>query len=86
MSTQEAGRKRIKEILGENGSHAVEKLAKISPDFANYILTFAYADLYNRKNLSDKSRELIAVSSLISQKVEGLPLEARYDERWMASK
>lgn len=70
------GFKRLQEILGENGNKAIEMLGKTSPDFANYIVNFAYGDLYTRKGLSDKDRELAAVASLISQGNTGLPLKS----------
>ena len=49
---------------------------KISPDFANYVLEFAYGDLYCRNGFSDKYREIAAVSCLIGQGNTGLPLKA----------
>ncbi len=72
----ELGRKRMQEILGNSADKIVENFRKISPDFADYIVNFAYGDIYARSGLSDKSKELAAVSSLISQGKMGLPLKS----------
>ncbi len=75
MSLKQKGLDRLHDILGENGKTVVERLTKISPDFAEYIVNFVYADLYARPGLSDKERELIVVTSLISQGNTGIPLK-----------
>ncbi len=75
MNKRELGRQRIKEILGDKSENLAQMFEKISPDFANYILEFAYGDLYARKGLSDKDRELAAVASLIGQGNTGIPLK-----------
>jgi len=76
MQNREIGRKRIKEILGEKSEEIIKKFESISPDFANYILDFAYGDLYTREGFPDKYRELAAVACLIGQGNTGLPLKA----------
>jgi 4-carboxymuconolactone decarboxylase len=76
MSKYEVGLKRIQEILGTKAIDLVENFKKISPDFANYIVEFAYGDLYDRKGITDKSRELAAVANLVGQGNTGLPLKA----------
>jgi 4-carboxymuconolactone decarboxylase len=79
MTSDEKALKRLREILGSNGTTIVESFRAISPDFANYIVNFCYGDLYTRQGLSDKDRELAAVASLISQGKTGLPLRAHID-------
>lgn len=76
MSKHEIGLKRIQEILGENALSLIDNFKKISPDFANYIVEYGYGELYTRKGLDDKSRELAAVANLIGQGNTGLPLKA----------
>ncbi len=76
MSETEVGSKRIREILGDNALSLIEAFSKISPDFASYIVDFAYGDLYARKGISDKDRELAAVANLMGQGITGLPLKA----------
>lgn len=63
----ETGLKRIQEVLGDKAPAIIKSFEKISPDFANYIVEFGYGDLYTRSGLSDKSRELAAVASLMGQ-------------------
>ncbi|HLB94140.1 MAG TPA: carboxymuconolactone decarboxylase family protein [Candidatus Babeliales bacterium] len=70
------GMQRFQEILGQDALATISRFQKISPDFANYIINFGYAELYSRGVLSDKSLEIIAVSSLISQGNFGTALKA----------
>ena len=71
----EIGKKRFKEIVGSQSDLIIEKLRIASPDFADYVLNFAYGNLYNRAGLNDKYREIAAVSNLIGQGSTGLPLK-----------
>ena len=36
-------------------------------DIGNYILEFAFGEIYNRKSLNLKQREMITITSLLSQ-------------------
>lgn len=76
MNKREIGKKRIIDILGAKSENIINELEKISPDFTNYLIEFGYGDLYTRKGLSDKERELAAVACLIGQGNAGLPLKA----------
>lgn len=76
MSKHEAGLKRLREVIGTQTSDSfIENFSKISPDFVNYIIDFAYGDLYERKGITDKTRELAVVASLIGQGATDLPLK-----------
>lgn len=76
MNTHKLGEQRMLDIIGEKSQDIIKAFAEISPDFAKYIVDFAYGDLYARKNFTDKSRELAAVACLIGQGNTGLPLKA----------
>lgn len=76
MSKYEIGKQRIKDILGDRAENIIKMFETVSPDFAHYVLDFAYGDLYARKGLTDKTRELAAVACLIGQGNTGLPLKA----------
>jgi 4-carboxymuconolactone decarboxylase len=76
VSKHEEGMKRINEILGVNANELIKNFQGVSPDFAKYIVDFAYGDIYQRGVLSDKSIELAAVASLIGQGNTGLPLKS----------
>jgi len=76
MNMHETGKQKLKEVLGEKADEIIDGFNSVSPDFANYIVEFAYGDLYAREGLSHKLRELAAVSCLIGQGNTGLPLKA----------
>lgn len=76
MNKHELGKQRIKEILGVQSENIIKNFEAVSPDFANYVVEFAYGDLYARNGFSDKYRELSAVACLIGQGNTGLPLKA----------
>lgn len=69
------GKQRIKEVLGDQAEMALSQLSEISPDFVEYIITHGYGEIYVRKGISDKHRELAAISCLIGQGNMGLALK-----------
>lgn len=75
MNKYDLGMQRIHDILGASAGKIIQLFETVSPDFARYIIEFAYGDLYVR-DFSDKYRELAAVSCLIGQGKTGLPLKA----------
>jgi 4-carboxymuconolactone decarboxylase len=54
----------LKEIHVGVGDRAMEKLEEISPDFARYIVEFAYGDVWSRPGLDLKSRAIATIASL----------------------
>ncbi len=76
MSKREIGKKKLADVLGQRADEIIENFESVSPDFANYIVDFAYGDLYAREGLSDKTKELAAVACMIGQGNTGLPLKA----------
>lgn len=76
LNKYEIGLKRLNEVLGVNANDIVKKFEEISPDFANYVVEFAYGELYERKGIVDKTREVAAVACLIGQGNTGFPLRA----------
>ena len=64
----EAYLKGLEEIAGtdpENGPLFVEELKRMSPDFAEYFVGFAFGKIHARKVLEPKVKELVAIASLI---------------------
>jgi 4-carboxymuconolactone decarboxylase len=60
--------KGLEEIAGtdpENGPLFVEELKRVSPDFAEYFVGFAFGKIHARKVLEPKVKELVAIASLI---------------------
>lgn len=79
MNKRELGEQRLKDVLGEKALEIInQRLGAISPDFANYIVEFTYGELYARRGLTDKSKELAAVTSLLAQHIFGLPLRSHF--------
>jgi 4-carboxymuconolactone decarboxylase len=60
------GRKRLKEIHGAGGEAVVAGLGRIAPDLARYIIEFAFGDVYSRKGLSLKERQIATVAGLVA--------------------
>ena len=75
MTKYELGLERLRNILGSSADEVIQHLHQISPDFINYIIEFAYGDIYAREGISDKTRELAAVANLIGQGIVGFPLK-----------
>lgn len=70
------GEKRMREILGEKSEQIIKTLRNISPDFADYVVNYAYGDIYSREpGLPDKAREVAVVANLMGQGNTGLPLK-----------
>lgn len=63
----EAYRNGLKEIIRidpDNGAEFVNELKKLSPEFAEYFVEFAFGTIYRRAILEPKLKELIAIATL----------------------
>ena len=45
----------------------IESLETIAPDVGRYILEFAFGDIYNKDTLSFREREIVTITSLLTQ-------------------
>jgi len=63
-SRYERGLAKLREIDGKAGEHVLESLDGIAPDFARYLIEFAFGDIYSRPGLDLKSREIAVVAAL----------------------
>lgn len=61
------GWNKLVEVDGEAGQRVIDSLASIAPDLGKYIIEFAFGDIYSRDTLTLQQRELITISSLITQ-------------------
>jgi len=61
------GRAKLKQMLGAPGEQAIENIARISPDMANYVVEFIFGDIHSRPGLDLKTRELAAVISIATR-------------------
>jgi 4-carboxymuconolactone decarboxylase len=60
------GLAKLKEIDAEAGERVIEGLKDISPDFARYLIEFPFGDIYTRRGLDLKSREIATVAALVA--------------------
>lgn len=58
------GWQNLKIIDEESEEKAIKSLVDISPDLAEYIVTFAYGDIYERATFDLKTKEILIVAAL----------------------
>jgi 4-carboxymuconolactone decarboxylase len=58
------GLERLQAVTGQDGSTIVQSLARISPDFARYVVEFIFGDIYTRPVLDLRSREIATIAAL----------------------
>lgn len=54
----------LEQIDGEVGQNVIDSLQDISPDLAKYTIEYPFGDIYARKGLDLKSREIATVAAL----------------------
>ena len=64
QSRYERGLAKLEEIDGEAGTHVINSLRDIAPDFARYLIEFPFGDIYSRPGLDLRSREIAVVAAL----------------------
>lgn len=63
----ESGLKAMEELFSQEVRTGMEEMKKVSPDFWEMIVSFGFGDLYARKSLSLSQREIITLTTLITQ-------------------
>ena len=63
----EHGLLKLAEVDGEAGERVIASLQNIAPDLGRFIVEFAFNDIYGRSGLSLQEREMITLSSLLTQ-------------------
>jgi len=61
---QARGEKTIARITGSEGTKVVDSLRDIAPELGNWIVDFAYGDVFSRPGISLCTRELTTISAL----------------------
>lgn len=79
MNKHEIGKQKINSIIGPRSEEIINMLSEVSVEYADYVINFAYGDLYSRNGFNDKFRELAAVACLIGQGNTGVPLKAHLE-------
>ena len=60
----ETGLAMLNQIDGNAGQQVVETLQDIAPDFGRYLIEFPFGDIYSRKGVDLKTREIAVIASL----------------------
>ncbi len=66
------GIENLNELDKEAFQNIVDNLSEIAPELSDYIVTFAYGNIYENSHLSQKEKQLITISSLTT-KGDALP-------------
>lgn len=61
------GQETLQKVDGAAAINVMKSLKDIAPDVGKYILEFAFSDIYNRRGLDLKQREMITITSLLTQ-------------------
>ncbi|KRL56949.1 carboxymuconolactone decarboxylase family protein [Furfurilactobacillus rossiae] len=61
------GQAKLQEVDAEAATNVMLGLTDVAPDIATYIEEFAFGDIYSRSGLDLKQREMITVTSLLTQ-------------------
>lgn len=61
------GEETLQKVDGAAAANVMESLKDIAPDIGKYILEFAFSDIYNRPGLDLKQREMVTITSLLTQ-------------------
>lgn len=60
----EKGWEKLKQIDGKAGENVIDALKDIAPEFADLLIEFPFGDIYTRKALDLKSREIATIAAL----------------------
>lgn len=61
------GKVMLQRVDAEAADHVMASLDRVAPDVAKLILEFAFSDIYTRPGLSLQQRELVTITSLLTQ-------------------
>jgi 4-carboxymuconolactone decarboxylase len=63
----EAGIDTLQTMVGDHGVSMIKQIGEFFPDFGHTLVAFGFGDLYSRDILDLKQREMITITSLITQ-------------------
>jgi 4-carboxymuconolactone decarboxylase len=63
----EQGLQTLKKMVGEEGAQTIDNITKFHPAFGHLIVAFGFGDIYSRSVFDLKQREMITLTSLITQ-------------------
>ena len=62
----ERGHALLNKIHGTTGQNVLKGISDVSPDLSKFITEYAYSDIYSRKALGMRERQIATISSLIT--------------------
>ncbi|WP_066688391.1 carboxymuconolactone decarboxylase family protein [Christensenella intestinihominis] len=62
----ERGLEKLGQVDAESGKGVIESMQEIAPALADYIIEFAFGDIYSRRGLTLEEREIITLASLLT--------------------
>jgi len=63
----EKGLNVLKEMTNEEGEKGIESMGNIFPDFKEKMISFGFGQIYSRPNLDLRTREVVTITTLITQ-------------------
>ncbi|WP_409021651.1 carboxymuconolactone decarboxylase family protein [Dellaglioa sp. P0083] len=63
----ELGKKTLNMVDGPAADNVMNSLKDIAPDVGKYIFEWAFSDIYNRPELDLKQREMVTITTLLTQ-------------------
>lgn len=63
----EIGFRTLNELSKGTSEKVIKSYEKISPDVSDYIIEFAFGEIYNRPNLDLKTRQIVTLTALLTQ-------------------
>ena len=65
--TYARGWQQLLQITGEQGDARIAQLRSFAPELCDYIIRFAYGEIYSRTGLSTKEQMMVTITSLLTQ-------------------
>ena len=66
-SRYQRGLEKLSEVDGQAGENVINSLKDIAPGLADYLIEFAFGDIYCREGLSLQEREIVSLTTLLTQ-------------------
>ena len=63
----EKGLNVLKEMTNKEGEKGIESMGNIFPDFKEKMISFGFGQIYSRPNLDLRTREVVTITTLITQ-------------------
>jgi 4-carboxymuconolactone decarboxylase len=76
ISRYDKGLSKLREIHGHYGPAVLDRLNEVAPDLKNWVIEFAFGDVYSRPQLDLKSRQIATLAALVCLHHGGAELKA----------